>query len=117
MDFNQLPATRFAFGLPQVAQVAVLQYAANQACARFWYDKTYDTTAMLADEPRHGVANAHQRIADSFPLGWANRFGVLLELAIDLGLALADFVDQFAVPETVIEVLEFIERANPHPTW
>ena len=50
--------------------------------------------------------------ADRLALRRADGFGMVLKLAKDLRLADADFVDQLAVPQAVVEVLQLVERLD-----
>lgn len=112
-QFDGAPASFFAGRFPEVADFGIFQQAANKGEQGLGNNEGDGAGAMFSEQTLEGSFHAVKGHADRFPFGRADGLRIFLQLAIDLGLAVADFVDEFAVPQAVVEILKFDELFDP----
>ncbi len=80
----------------------------EHAGRRFGNDHGNRSLPVLFADAADDSGNPVPRVGKRFATGRTDRFGMLLPLAIEAGLRLAQLFDSFAVPEAAIEVSEFL---------
>lgn len=109
---DDFPLTTIAFGLPEVADFIATEHFLDDAGQRFGDDDGYDAGVVLVDPAIERLPDSLLGLFDRFPTWGTDRFRIVLELPIDFRLVLADFVDQLALPEAVIEISKCVDDTH-----
>ena len=99
------PAAAFGFGLPQVSQIRVIQGAANNAPQRSGDNHPDGSGFVLLqyffERRLDSLTSGTERLA----LRRTDRFRLLLPLLVHFSLRRLYFINQFALPQAMIEIL------------
>jgi hypothetical protein len=90
------------------------QNTPNDAGEWLGHDDRDGAIAMPTDNPQQRQTNSMASLMHRLPLGRANIFGMLLATLVDSWLLATHFVNQLAVPKSVIEVLQALDLFTLH---
>ena len=105
-DRQDLEAAMAEGRFPQIAQLPVGDETACQTQERFGHDQADHPFLVTLQELHQGRADPLIGLAEHFALGRTDVLRLLLPLAIDLRLLVADVFHQHSLPQALVKILQ-----------